>query len=127
MARLVEALPGPHTPDALIAWSVGATVLLAVVAAVLVVRDRDGRLRLLATVLVPIAVLVPWSLRVVREPALLWLEHFGLDTLDIEKDVARLKALGATLQEGPMRMPNGVQIAFLAGPDDVRFELIQKA
>ncbi|MFM1769316.1 MAG: hypothetical protein RJA22_1845, partial [Verrucomicrobiota bacterium] len=28
VARLVEALPGPHTPDALIAWSVGATVLL---------------------------------------------------------------------------------------------------
>jgi ATP-binding cassette subfamily B protein/subfamily B ATP-binding cassette protein MsbA len=28
VAHLVEALPGPHSPDALIAWSVGATVLL---------------------------------------------------------------------------------------------------
>lgn len=55
-----------------VVW-IGA-VLLAVVAAVLLVRDRGGRLRLLATLLVPVAVLVPWSLRLVREPALLWLE-----------------------------------------------------
>jgi len=28
VARLVENLPGPHTPDALIGWSVGATIVL---------------------------------------------------------------------------------------------------
>ena len=28
LARLVAALPGPHTPNALIGWSVGATVAL---------------------------------------------------------------------------------------------------
>jgi catechol 2,3-dioxygenase-like lactoylglutathione lyase family enzyme len=54
------------------------------------------------------------------------LEHFGLDTLDIEKDVARLQALGAVLKEGPLRMATGARIAFLAGPDDVRFELVEK-
>lgn len=49
-------------------------VVLALVAAVTVARDRSGRLRLLVVVLVPVALLVPWSLRVLREPALLWLE-----------------------------------------------------
>ena len=54
------------------------------------------------------------------------LEHFGLDSADIEADVARLVKLGAVLQEGPITMPTGVRIAFLAGPDDVRIELIAK-
>jgi len=54
------------------------------------------------------------------------LEHFGLDSLDIDADVARLQALGAKLQEGPLTTPTGVRIAFMAGPDDVRFELIQQ-
>jgi catechol 2,3-dioxygenase-like lactoylglutathione lyase family enzyme len=54
------------------------------------------------------------------------LEHFGIDTLDIEKDVARLVALGAVLQEPPVRMATGARIAFLSGPDDVRFELVEK-
>lgn len=53
------------------------------------------------------------------------LEHFGLDTADIEADVARLQGLGAKLQEGPLTTPTGSRIAFMSGPDDVRFELIQ--
>ena len=53
------------------------------------------------------------------------LEHFGLDTDDIEAEVARLKDLGATLMDGPIQMPNGGKIAFIKAPDDVRLELIQ--
>ena len=49
-------------------------VPLAVVAGLTVVRDLGGRLRLLATVIAPVALLVPWSLRLLREPSLLWLE-----------------------------------------------------
>jgi len=51
-----------------------AAVPLAVLAGLTVVRDLAGRLRLLVTVLLPVGLLVPWSLRLVREPALLWLE-----------------------------------------------------
>lgn len=53
------------------------------------------------------------------------LEHFGLDTDDIEAEIARLEGLGATKMEGPIRMPNGGAIAFIKAPDDVRLELIQ--
>ena len=55
-----------------VVWLVA--VPLAVLAGLTVVRDLGGRLRLLATVLVPVALLVPWSLRLLREPSLLWLE-----------------------------------------------------
>jgi catechol 2,3-dioxygenase-like lactoylglutathione lyase family enzyme len=53
------------------------------------------------------------------------LEHFGLDTADIEADIARLEGLGARKLEGPIQMPNGGKIAFIQAPDDVRLELIQ--
>jgi len=53
------------------------------------------------------------------------LEHFGFDTEDIRADIQRLEGLGATLMEGPNELPNGVKIAFLKVPDDVRIELIQ--
>ena len=53
------------------------------------------------------------------------LEHFGLDTDDIDAEIARLEGLGATRMEGPIRMPNGGAIAFIKAPDDVRLELIQ--
>ncbi len=55
------------------------------------------------------------------------LEHFGFDSADVDADVARLVALGATLQEGPLTTPTGARIAFLAGPDDVRLELVGRA
>lgn len=54
------------------------------------------------------------------------LEHFGFDSDDVDADVVRLKALGAKLLEGPVQMPSGAKIAFLSGPDDVRFELVGK-
>lgn len=55
------------------------------------------------------------------------LEHFAIDTEDIEADIERLKGLGAHLQEGPILSPNGVRFAFLGVPDDVRIELVQAA
>ena len=53
------------------------------------------------------------------------LEHFGLDSGNLEKDISRLESLGATLAEGPMEMP-GIRIVFLKTPGGVRIELIQK-
>ena len=53
------------------------------------------------------------------------LEHFGLDSTDIEADIHRLESLGARKLEGPINMPNGGRIAFLRGPDDTRLELVQ--
>jgi len=53
------------------------------------------------------------------------LEHFGLDTDDIEAEIKRLVGLGATHMEGPIKMATGGQIAFIKAPDDVRLELIQ--
>lgn len=54
------------------------------------------------------------------------LEHFGFDSADVAADVARLEKLGAKLLEGPIKTPTGTHIAFLAGPDDVRFELVER-
>jgi GT2 family glycosyltransferase len=49
-------------------------VPLAVVAAFTVARGTAARIRLAVTALLPALLLVPWSLRLVREPALLLLE-----------------------------------------------------
>ena len=54
------------------------------------------------------------------------LEHFGLDTEDLEADIRRLEGLGASLLEGPTQVPNGPRIAFLRGPDDTRLELVER-
>ena len=53
------------------------------------------------------------------------LEHFGLDSKNLENDISRLESMGASLQEGPIEMP-GIRIAFLKTPGDVRVELIEK-
>ena len=53
------------------------------------------------------------------------LEHFAIESDDIEADIARLQKLGARLQEGPLMAPNGVRFAFLGVPDGVRVELVQ--
>ncbi|MGH7309441.1 MAG: VOC family protein [Candidatus Rokuibacteriota bacterium] len=53
------------------------------------------------------------------------LEHFGLDSQNLEADISRLEGLGARLLEGPIQVPNGPRIAFLRAPDDVRVELIE--
>ena len=54
------------------------------------------------------------------------LEHFGFDTDDIDADLARLTSLGAEVQEGPIDLPDGRKIGFIAAPGDIRIELIQQ-
>jgi lactoylglutathione lyase len=55
----------------------------------------------------------------------LGLEHFGIDSTDIEADVERLVALGAILDEGPKEGRGGQMVAFLDSPEGIRIELIQ--
>ena len=52
------------------------------------------------------------------------LEHFGFDSNNLEADIERLEALGARLVDGPRG--DSPRICFLACPDDVRIELIQR-
>ncbi len=52
-------------------------------------------------------------------------KHFAIESDDIEADIARLQKLGASLQEGPLKAPNGVRFAFLGVPDAVRVELVE--
>ena len=53
------------------------------------------------------------------------LEHFGINVDDIDAEIERLVGLGAVVKQGPTRVPNGPRIAFIAGPDDTRIELLQ--
>ena len=53
------------------------------------------------------------------------LEHFAIESDDIEADIARLGKFGAKLQEGPLKTPNGVRFAFLGAPDGARIELLE--
>ena len=55
------------------------------------------------------------------------LEHFGLDSADLESDIARLESLGATLLGGPIEMSPTVRIAFIEVPENVRVELIERS
>lgn len=55
----------------------------------------------------------------------LGLEHFGIDSADIEADVTRLSALGAELDEGPRVGRGGQMVAFMHSPDGFRIELMQ--
>ena len=55
------------------------------------------------------------------------LEHFGLDSENLEADIERLTALGATLLEPPREAGPGVRICFVQAPDDVRIELIERS
>ena len=53
------------------------------------------------------------------------LEHFAIESEDIEADITRLQKLGASHQEGPLKAPNGTLFAFLAVPGGVRIEVLQ--
>ena len=53
------------------------------------------------------------------------LEHFGIDSEDLEADIERLEALGAELLAGPVDA-GAVRACWLRAPDDVRIELIQQ-
>jgi catechol 2,3-dioxygenase-like lactoylglutathione lyase family enzyme len=52
------------------------------------------------------------------------MEHFALDTDDLDGVVAKLKANGAQVLE-QMVSANGRRICFLEGPDGVQLEIIE--
>lgn len=54
------------------------------------------------------------------------LEHFGMNTPDLRRDIERLSAIGARLVEGPAEWPGNIHIGFILAPGDVRIELIQR-
>lgn len=53
------------------------------------------------------------------------LEHFGITVDDMDAELERLQALGAEIAEGPIDNPNGMRLAFIKVPDDVRIEIMQ--
>ena len=53
------------------------------------------------------------------------IEHFGLDSKNLEADIERLQGLGAELLDGPLELGT-VRICFMRAPDNVRIELIQR-
>jgi hypothetical protein len=53
------------------------------------------------------------------------LEHFGFDTDDIESDIKRLVDMGAVHKEGPIIVPSGMKIGYIAAPGGIRIELIE--
>ena len=53
------------------------------------------------------------------------IEHFGIEVDDMSAEISRLEGLGAVLKEGPIDNGNGMLIAFIACPQDVRIELMQ--
>jgi catechol 2,3-dioxygenase-like lactoylglutathione lyase family enzyme len=53
------------------------------------------------------------------------LEHIGITIDDLDAELERLTSMGAVLKEGPIDVPDGPRIAFIAGPDDTRIELLQ--
>ena len=53
------------------------------------------------------------------------LEHIGITIDDLDAELERLAGMGAELKEGPIDVPNGPKIAFIAGPDDTRIELLE--
>jgi predicted enzyme related to lactoylglutathione lyase len=52
------------------------------------------------------------------------MEHFALNTDDLDGTVAKLKANGAQVLE-QMTSANGRRICFLEGPDGVQLEIIE--
>ena len=55
----------------------------------------------------------------------LGLEHFGLQTDDLEALLARLQTKGLEILEPLRALPTGMKIVFVLAPDDVRIELMQ--
>ncbi len=55
----------------------------------------------------------------------LGLEHFGMQTDDLEGLLARLKPRGLEILEPLRATPTGLKIVFVRAPDDVRIELMQ--
>lgn len=104
---LLLAVIASFTP---IVWVV--CVPLAVVAAFTVARSAAARVRLAVAVLLPVLLLVPWSLRVIREPALLLLEPGIVGPVDPSLsalDVALLRPGGPGMT--PLWLGLGILVA----------------
>jgi catechol 2,3-dioxygenase-like lactoylglutathione lyase family enzyme len=54
------------------------------------------------------------------------LDHFGFKVQDLESTVADLKRKGAKFSVEPSVSATGVKYAFVAGPDGIRIELLQR-
>ena len=54
------------------------------------------------------------------------LDHFGLEVDGIDAVCADLKAKGAVFTRGPETIRPGTRIAFLAGPEGVSIELLER-
>ena len=53
------------------------------------------------------------------------LEHFGLETDDLEGTIAELQGKGVKVLEPIRALSSGLRIAFVEAPDNVRLELMQ--
>ena len=53
------------------------------------------------------------------------LEHFGIETDDIDAAMAELEGKGVKVLEAIRPLPNGMRIAFVEAPDNVRVEIMQ--
>ena len=53
------------------------------------------------------------------------LEHFGIETDDIDAAMSELEGKGVKVLEGIRPLPNGMRIAFVEAPDNVRVEIMQ--
>ena len=54
------------------------------------------------------------------------LDHFGLEVENIDAVCAELKAKGAKFTREPTTIRPSVRIAFIAGPDNVSIELLER-
>ena len=53
------------------------------------------------------------------------LDHFGLDTDDLDATLERIEATGVDIWAGPLEA-EGMRIVFINGPDNVKIELMEK-
>ena len=53
------------------------------------------------------------------------LEHFGLETVDLDATLSQLEGRGIRILERPRTLQSGIRIAFVEAPDKVRLELMQ--
>jgi lactoylglutathione lyase len=56
----------------------------------------------------------------------LGLDHFGLEVMGIDAVCVELKSKGAVLTMEPTTIRPGVRIAFVAGPENVSIELLER-
>ena len=53
------------------------------------------------------------------------LEHFGIETDDLDGAISTFASKGVKVLEEIRSLPNGMRIAFIEAPDNVRLELMQ--